>query len=331
MTGPLQTNCRCDSHPRRLRFAILALGSLGLLAPQVAQGQPRKRVATPPPVDKTLTTRDGVELKTTYYPSTAGTEATCVVLLHDYNESRAALSSVAKALQDPQRARLPGNETRAVLTVDLRGHGESKTAYLPGGNVVELDAARFRSADFQRMVSQDMEAVRSFLVAENDAKRLNLNKLCLVGSGMGANVALVWAEQDWRTPDLPIRKQGRDVKGLVLLSPKWKQDGLPLVSTLKFPPIQRGLPIFLAYGGENSTAVADGDNIYKLISKYRPEPSAKQPVDERSLVHVVVETRLQGTELISRSSFGLVPRISKFLESQLDGRTMAWVARMQAP
>ena len=66
------------------------------------------------------------------------------------------------------------------------------------------------------MAALDMEAVRKFLVDKNDAGELNLNKLCLVGSGMGASVAANWAVQDWSAPPLAVGKQGQDVKALVL-------------------------------------------------------------------------------------------------------------------
>src|SRR5690606_24011271 len=124
---------------------------------------------------------------------------------------------------------------RAVVTVDLRGHGGSKTMLGPGGRMLKLDANRFQTADFLDMVRFDLEAVRQFLIAENDAGKLNLNKLGVVGSGMGANVALLWAARDWAMPPLAARKQGQDVKALALISPRWNFRGLELRDAMKFP------------------------------------------------------------------------------------------------
>ena len=49
-----------------------------------------------------------------------------------------------------------------------------------------------------------MEAVRRFLVKENDKGELNLNSLTLLGSGMGANVAAYWQRPTGRHLDLPL-------------------------------------------------------------------------------------------------------------------------------
>ena len=48
------------------------------------------------------------------------------------------------------------------------------------------------------MSLMDMEAVRSFLVGKNDKEELNLNRLCIVGLGMGATVAVNWAAKTGR-------------------------------------------------------------------------------------------------------------------------------------
>ena len=62
---------------------------------------------------------------------------------------------------------------------------------------------------------------------------MNIDKLCVVGSEMGASVALGFAAFDavgygsgavYYGP----RKLGRFVKALVLISPKWSVPGLPL-------------------------------------------------------------------------------------------------------
>ena len=90
-----------------------------------------------------------------------------------------------------QRLQSPGQEDShpsfAVVTVDLRGHGGSIKQTAPNGATREIDAARINKQDIVGMLA-DMEAVRSFLVGKNDAGELNLNKLSLVGIGMGATV-----------------------------------------------------------------------------------------------------------------------------------------------
>src|SRR4051812_12715324 len=78
----------------------------------------------------TLTTRDGVQLKISYFPGSArkGTpqakQTTPVIFLHDYKGSRAVFASLVQKLQ----ANGKGEGERpsfAAVTVDLRAHGES--------------------------------------------------------------------------------------------------------------------------------------------------------------------------------------------------------------
>src|SRR4051812_3170960 len=97
---------------------------------------------SPPPVDQVVMTKDGVQLKLTYYASPAGQDAVPVVMLHDYNETRAVFAPLALALQNPptpKAASQPKIAPRAVITVDLRGHGDSKGALDPDGSPIELD------------------------------------------------------------------------------------------------------------------------------------------------------------------------------------------------
>src|SRR3954452_12543157 len=77
-----------------------------------------------------LVTRDGVQLKISYFPSTArkgstqAKQVTPVVMLHDYKSSRAVFAPLVEKFQGPAG----GDSTRpqfAVVTVDLRAHGES--------------------------------------------------------------------------------------------------------------------------------------------------------------------------------------------------------------
>ena len=284
----------------------------------------------PPPVDQIVRTKDNVQLKLTYYPSTAGKDAVPVVMLHDYNETRAVFAPLALALQNPpvpEAASQPKISPRAVITVDLRGHGDSKAAIAPDGSEIELDAHRLRPADFEAMVLLDMEAVRSFLVQQNDVGALNLNKLTVVGSGMGANVALLWTAKDWATPPLPTRKQGQDVKAIVLLSPRWNFNGLNVAAAMKFPPIQRQVSVLLAYGSGDRAVAKDAEEMQKIWSRFHPAPPPDRAQQIQDFVVIARQTNLQATKLLNNEDFGIGPRIASFIEAQVGSKPFPWVQR----
>jgi pimeloyl-ACP methyl ester carboxylesterase len=304
------------------RFAAVLCAALGGWSPHVEAQTPRA-ARIPSPESYSLTTKDGVQIGITYYGSNAGPQAVPVILLHDFNETRAVFEPLARLLQNPpadlQQDLPPGAapQPRAVVTVDLRGHGQSKTAFDADGLPAELDASRFQLPDFEDMVLYDLEAVRSFLVERNDAGELNLNKLCIVGAGMGANVALNYAARDWAIPNLMARKQGQDVKALVLLSPTRMFHGLSSIEPLKFPPIQQQLSVFLAYGAGAPKIVKDCETMAKTWSRYHPEPPRQQIATLKSFFVFAPQTQRQGTELLTSEEFGLAPRIAGFIELRL--------------
>ncbi|WP_428306036.1 alpha/beta hydrolase [Lacipirellula sp.] len=314
--------------PVRRHFWVFAFALTAVAAAPVAAQPARPKV--PDPVEVTLPTKDGVQLRATYYASSAGQQAVPVVMLHDFNETRAVFDPLARRLQNPpvsENPAAPRVASRAVLTVDLRGHGGSKIAQSTSGAAQELESNRFQQQDFRAMVDLDMEAVRAFLVRENDAGKLNLNALGIVGSGMGANVAVIWAAKDWSAPPLPVRKQGQDVKALVLLSPHWNFNGLLLRDALKFPPIQRQLSVLIAYGAEDKAIAKDCQNMINIFSKYHPEPAADRVEQLKDFFVYAPETKLQGTKLLTSDAFGIGPKIVSFLETRLGSQPFPYSIR----
>jgi len=287
-----------------------------------------RRSRAPAPVERTLTTKDGIVLRITYYAGLEGPETTPVLLLHDFNESRVGFDSLARVIQDPAIVGVEESKTRAVVTVDLRGHGESKSAIVVGGGSVTLDASRFQTADFQNMVLFDLETVRQFLITENDAGRLNINKLCVLGTGMGANVAVVWTARDWDMPPLAVRKQGQDIKGLILVSPQWNFRGLSLANAFKQPDLRREVSVLLAYGEESPDAKRDAENVLDNLEPFHPDPPRDRTAELKSLYNIPLPTTLQGAELLTREQFDLTPRVDLFIARRLDAKPFAWTKRL---
>jgi pimeloyl-ACP methyl ester carboxylesterase len=277
-----------------------------------------------PPQSVKLQTKDGVGLSITYYPSRLGKEAAPVVMLHDYKDSQGIFSTLAQRLQSPgQQDKHP---SFAVVTVDLRGHGGSAKQTAPDGSTREIDAARLNRQDIVAMAA-DMEAVRSFLVGKNDAEELNLNKLSLVGVGMGATVAVNWAAQDWVAPPLSIGKQGQDVKALVLVSPRWNYRGVPLQRALKVQPLKQYVAWMLIFGEQDSDTAADvRRKLYRQLERFHPEPAspAGRP---RDLMLLALPSALEGSRLLSQAGPRIEDQIIDFLTTHVAEQDYPWSKR----
>ena len=301
---------------------LLALVGCMLFGLATASAQQRSRGASYE--DIKLQTKDGVRLAITYYPSDMGKEAVPVVMLHDYKESRNVYQNLAEMLQQGDDS---GNGGHAVITVDLRGHGESTVQVGPNGRTRDLEASRLRPADYQDMVGQDMEAVRRFLVKKNDSGELNLNALCLVGAGMGANVATYWSAADWAAPKLATLKQGQDVKALVLASPEWGFRGLPLLQPLRQPGLRSEVSFLIIFGDQKSKAKKDANNVFKNLERYHPEPPPEKVQELKDLFLIGLPTKLQGTKLLTSREFGMGRNIQAFIEARITERHFPWVSR----
>jgi pimeloyl-ACP methyl ester carboxylesterase len=275
-------------------------------------------------------TRDGVELSVTYYPSLSATDpalgkqVTPVVLLHDEKDTQGMFSALVARLQEAGRGRK--GPSFAIVTVDLRGHGVSTRQTAPNGATRQLDAAKLNRNDVLAMSAQDMEAVRGFLVGKNDEGQLNLNKLCLVGVGMGATVAVNWAAQDWNAPPLLVGKQGQDVKALVLVSPQWKYRGIMLQQALRLESLKKGAAWMLIYGDQDADQSADARRIYRQLERFHPAPDSAQ-APPRSLAEVPLKSALDGSGLMSQLGETIDDNIVNFLTIQVASQDFPWSKR----
>jgi pimeloyl-ACP methyl ester carboxylesterase len=305
--------------------SVIAAALVATLATGPASG------ALPPEV-VSLVTGDGVQLRITYFPSPkrAGTaeakQVSPVVLLHDHKATRALFNPLALRLQAIGDA--PKGAAFAVVTVDLRGHGESTRRQTPDGNVTTLDAAKLTKPGLVAMTTLDMEALRSFLVDKNDAGALNLNKLCIVGTGMGANVAVNWALLDWSTPSLVNVKQSQDVKALVLISPKWTYTGLSFQTPMKSRVLKENLAWLIVYGEQDVKAKADIDRIEKQLERFHPKPPTGAGQPSSRLQVVGWKSKLHGATLLTQAGQPLEEKIVQFLVEHVGNVQLPWSSRL---
>jgi pimeloyl-ACP methyl ester carboxylesterase len=330
-----------DRQIRRRRAALLLGSTVGCLAgfgsfgwmevfaqapkpaaPAAAAPVPAAPVAAPP-VDTTpqrleLTTKDQVQIHCTYYPGMHGKQTVPVILLHGWDGPRGAgsgqdVTDLALVLQ---------KEGHAVMVPDLRGHGRSTVRQTEGQPPLTIDRDKLRPADLQAM-TLDVEAVRSFLVGQNNTGHLNLELLCVVGFEMGALVALNWTHYDWSVPSLPTLKQGQDVKAFVLVSPDQAFRGMTTRRALANPAVRGDLSALILYGRDDPTGDASKRLYNTLKRAHRPVPSGSPDAEKEKLQDLFVaelSTSLRGTKLLASQTLNVTDRIRDFIQRRLTDR-----------
>lgn len=256
-----------------------------------------------------LETKDGVVLGATYYPPTAKKAAVPILMVHGWEGQRGEYDLLGKTIQQ---------FGHAVLTVDLRGHGQSTRT--KGDMKVELELERMRSQDLEKMVL-DLEACKKFLVEKNNEGQLNIEALGLVGAGLGAIIALNWAALDWSAQRLPSLKQGQDVKAITLLSPPQSFKGVTTRDALMHPAIRKQISIQICCGDGDSRALADARRLHQALSRFRGKlpDDPEEAAEKQDLFFVPVETKLQGTQLLDKA-LGTIPEIVRFFGRRLVAR-----------
>jgi hypothetical protein len=220
MRSNCQIHSKSSSTPNcRLRSVFAAIfGVMSVLfATTIVHAQAQKPVRKLHD-DIVLTTArpDNVEIHITYYQQDLGKQTPVVILLHAEGSNRqvwAGKTGFAERLWSAE-------EGYAVITVDLRKHGQSVVA----------GSTKITPVDRQRMVTFDMEAVKAFIFKEHMAERLNMNKTGIIATEMSAAVAIVYTNIDWakRPYDDGVgTPRGQDIRTLLLLSPESKPKGLP--------------------------------------------------------------------------------------------------------
>ncbi len=204
----------------------------------------------------------------------------------------------------------------AVIVPDLRGHGES-TKQTVGGVEYTLSAAKLPVEQYKFMVERDMYAVKEFLWQKNNAKELNLNKLCVIGAEMGASVAMNFTAFDAmgygdsdRGPYYGPLQLGLFVKALVLLSPDVSFKGLPLAPFSE--EIRRNIPVLILVGKDDAKSFGEAERVSKIFRRIPP----KKPEDTTFFFNTL-NTKLQGTHLLEPKTLNADKMIFQFLQLRL--------------
>jgi pimeloyl-ACP methyl ester carboxylesterase len=182
-------------------------------------------------------TDDGVLIVGTYYTPASPHQKTAthaVILLHMLGRNRNDWNTFASSLSN-------NSNSDAVLSIDLRGHGESINQ---NGSTISYQS--FSPADYNKMVL-DVKAAKHFLVTQ---KNIGPNNIAIVGASIGANVALKYAASD---PSIRI---------VVLLSPGLNYMGVTTSDSIR----KYDNPVYIAVGGKDLIAGADPQTLCGMIN-----------------------------------------------------------------
>jgi len=171
----------------------LAMGGTAPAAPTKAVGEAIE-----------LKTRDNQELHATFFaPKKKGYRAPAALLVHGAGEDRKELDKIGISLQ---------KRGFAVLSIDLRGHGESSRTECNWTKLSEEDRERTWAYSLR-----DLAAGASFLRSREDVHTSNLS---IVGVRSGSTIAVRYAHSDENT------------RALVLVAPKASELGFDVSADL---------------------------------------------------------------------------------------------------
>jgi alpha-beta hydrolase superfamily lysophospholipase len=299
--------------------AVVIVMSLGFfcVTPVTFAQATRKKINSE---DKVLTTKDNVRINVTYFPSAAGKNAPVAVLLHGKGGNRLAwhvgsgqIPGFAPALQ---------TNDFAVVTVDLRGHGQNIAS--DGGAAAankKSDTQKLTARDYQAMVAGDMEAVKRLIFDEHQKEMLNMNKLAIVAADFSTAVALNYAELDWsKEPydDAAVPSQrtprGQDVRALVLISPDGTVPGLPTnTAAARIRALQ--MPVMIGVG--------DKDSLDRNAAKKLHELLAPKQTDKPHVFFETYASKLRGLDLLNKG-VGLEKQMYTFLDEYVKKSPGEW-------
>ena len=216
-----------------------------------------------------------------YYPPKGKLLAT-VILVHDLNGSEKTVRRLAAGLQEAGCA---------VAVPDLRGHGNSKSeGYDISKKKLLVHQIRMISASgggrirSHARIKGDLEAVRNWLKQKESEGDIDLDQLCIIGSGLGGTLAATWAVADWSWLPNTQGPQGQQVKAVILISPIWADQGVSMTNALgartrdgrgDIKPLLEDLPVMIIAG----TNDRQSEPLFKRLKGARPMSWSQESAD----------------------------------------------------
>jgi len=301
-----------------------------LTVPQSLAAEAAVDAATQTVEELQLETSDGIRIAAWYYPAAeGGNSPATVILIHDVEGSHETLDTLARSLQ---------GVGHAVVAPDLRGHGGSD--FRP--NAVRGDTSdprQLKKADLEAIAAAtggrhrgqatfqgEIEAVRNWIKQKSDTGDLSIDRLCVVGCGLGATLASMWTAADWNWPPTTSGPQGQQVRALALISPVWTSKGISMSLPMKSDAIQHKVPIMVLAGKSDRDAI----RLFDQLKRYRPnawfQKRVEQPskngrnpanANEATIFFIETDTSLKGHDLANDPALNVADKINVFINLAL--------------
>jgi len=282
-----------------------------------------------------LETSDGIRIAAWYYPAPeAAKAAPTVILIHDVEGSHKTVDHLARSLQQAGCA---------VVAPDLRGHGGSGSRPAsPVGGGSRSDAVEprlLKKVDLESMAAAtggrvrdqsglrgEIEAVRNWIKQKSDGGAVDIDRLCVVGCGLGGTLASMWTAADWNWPPTTAGPQGQQVRALVVISPVWATKGISMSVPLTNEGLQRVIPIMVVAGKSDRDAVRLFDQLkrfrpdewFQQRAALSPEKATEKAKDledpaEGTAFFIQIDTSLTADKLANDPALNVADQIKTFL------------------
>jgi pimeloyl-ACP methyl ester carboxylesterase len=307
-----------------LFLSLLLVASSEFTAGQVRAADPPPPTSTP----RVVQTDDNWQIYITYFPAPGDREiitkeAPVVVLLHGDKQVRLVYEGPRGLATRLQEAGC------AVISVDLRKHGQSTNVAQGGGSTAgngRTPEATIQTSDYRNMAEFDLESVKRFIQTLHQTKKLNMRKMGIVAAGSSVGVAAAFAAADWNKEpydDAPAEDmktpRGQDVRALVFLSPPARVRGINLneaINELRNP--DWNIAFLTVYGKANKTDAKDAAAINKRLL------GTSKTSKERICV-LDINVPSHGTDLLGMRDIDTEAAIIQFLRRHLfDLRESEW-------
>lgn len=324
---------------RNLVIALAALVALTWSSTLFAQAKAEPMAKDKYIVELEIETPDNVVLFYNFYkvrpkadvsePKPANEAPVILIIPHDKGNKQ-DYDALARELQ---------NAGSAVIVPDLRGTGKSNKRLVKkveGGQVVvgrTLPVTATRPEDFAAMVEIDLEKIKTEMIKLHNAGEFNIRRLCVVGVESGAVLALNWSLlKDWMWPDLTTGPQAKDVRGLILVSPRWNHKGLVINQAIEQGEFIKFIPTLMLVGSKDNTFANDSKRLHDQFERWLPLPpnaTEKEIEEKKKLFYFKYDTTLQGFKLLNERKLNPDPvvLIKYFIDSRVANNEFKWLQR----